>query len=173
MSVIARPAVPDPAASSPGTAGPSAVRALQARTRRTQQRAGPPGFPGSAGSLLRQARTGLAEAQWAEQSPERFVASYLAALRGAAAVLAVRGRPHRGRGRPTSAWVLLATVAPEYAEWATFFDSASATRAAVQSGITRGVTRRGADDLLRQSCQFVALVERAISDHASCVRQGR
>lgn len=129
--------------------------------------------PSSASALLRQARAALAEARWEEEPSERFAASYLAALRGAAAMLAMRGRPHRGRARPTSAWALLAKVAPEHAEWAAFFDSASATRAAVRSGITREVTRRGADDLLRQAGQFVALVDGYVDSRGSCVRAGR
>lgn len=135
--------------------------------------ASPSAPPSSAVALLRQAHAALAEARWEEEPSERYATSYLAALRGAAAVLALRGRPHRGRSRPTSAWVLLAKVAPEHAEWAAFFDAASETRAAVRSGITRGVTRRGADDLLRQASQFVGLVDRSLHGGVACVRPGR
>ncbi len=110
--------------------------------------------------LLRNAREGVAEAENATDPAERFAVAYLAALRAGAAVLALRGRPHRGHAKPASAWVLLAGAAPELTEWAAFFASASATRAAVQAGITRVVTTRSADDLVRQAAQFVALVDR-------------
>jgi hypothetical protein len=61
-----------------------------------------------------------------------------------------------------SAWVLLAKVAPEFAEWASFFQSCASTRHAVESGITRLVSPRSADDLVRQAGQFVELVDRAV-----------
>ena len=123
--------------------------------------------PASAVELLKLARSGLAEARVEPRPGERFALAHLAALRGAAAVLALRGRPHRGRAKPTSVWTLLASVAPELREWAAFFASCSATRAAVQAGITRLVTPRAADDLVRQSEQFLDLVDRAMYDRAS------
>jgi hypothetical protein len=122
-------------------------------------------FPGdseSAGALLAQAERSLAEAALERDAAQRFAAAYLSALRAAAAVLALRGRPHRGRARPTSVWTLLSGVAPEFGEWAAFFASGSATRAAVQAGITRHVTERSAADLVRQTGQFIELVGRAV-----------
>jgi SAV_6107-like HEPN len=118
--------------------------------------------PASALTLLSQAEQGLAGASVDPDAAQRFAQAYLAALRAAAALLAMRGRPHRGRSRPMSVWTLLASVAPEMREWAAFFASCSATRASVQAGITRAVTARSADDLVRQSGQFLDLVTRAI-----------
>lgn len=118
---------------------------------------------GSAAALVRQARAGVVEAQAEPDAAQRFATAYLAALRAAAAMLALRGRPHRGRSRPTSAWVLLAKLAPELAEWATFFASCSATRAAILAGVTRQVSHRSADDLVRQTAQFTDLVAEAIA----------
>jgi hypothetical protein len=60
-------------------------------------------------------------------------------------------------------WTLLASVAPELREWAAFFASGSATRASVQAGITRVVSPRAADDLVRQAEQFTGLVRRAVN----------
>ena len=120
--------------------------------------------PASALALLQQARDSLAESERTPEPSERFATAYLAALRAAAAVLALRGRPHRGRSRPTSAWVLLAAFAPEMSEWATFFASWSSTRAAVLAGITRNVNARTADDLVRQTGQFVAIVGRVMNE---------
>jgi HEPN superfamily protein len=113
---------------------------------------------GSAAALVRQARAGVVEAQHEPDPAQRFATAYLAALRAAAAMLALRGRPHRGRARPTSAWVLLTKLVPELAEWAAFFASCSSTRAVILAGVTRHVTQRSADDLVRQAAQFTDLV---------------
>jgi SAV_6107-like HEPN len=112
----------------------------------------------SALALLRQAADGLAEAHREPDPLQRYPLAYLAALRAAAAVLAVRTTPQPRRRSTRNVWQLLAVVAPELAEWAAFFASCSDTRAAAEAGISRLVGRREADDLLRQSEQFVGLV---------------
>ena len=117
----------------------------------------------SAAALVRQARAGVAEAQHEDDPAQRFAIAYLASLRAAAAMLALRGRPHRGRARPTSAWVLLTKLAPELSEWADFFASGSATRAAILAGVTRHVSDRTADDLVRQAAQFTDLIADAVA----------
>ena len=118
--------------------------------------------PRAALVLLRQAADGLAEAHRTEDPLLRYPAAYLAALRAAAAVLAVRARSEPKRRASRNVWHLLPGVAPELGEWAAFFASCSATRAAAEAGITRLVGRREADDLLRQSEQFVAMVAASI-----------
>jgi hypothetical protein len=120
--------------------------------------------PSSALALVRQARAGVAEAQRETAPAQRYATAYLAALRAAAAMLALRGRPHRGRARPTSAWVLLTSLAPEFTEWAVYFAASSATRAAIQAGVTRNVTQRAADDLVREAAHFTDLVAEAIAE---------
>lgn len=125
------------------------------------QATGPPAPP-AALALFAQARRGLTDAEREHDPAERFIASYLAALRAAAAVLAARGRPHRGRAKPASTWALLETAAPELKEWAVYFASNSAARASAQAGITRGMTIEVADDLLRQSRRFVAVAWQAM-----------
>jgi len=112
-------------------------------------------------ALLDDAEEGLDAAEHEPNPARRFAQAYLCALRAAAAVLAVRGRPHRGPARPASVWTLLAAVAPELREWAAFFAAESATRARAQAGITRVVTARTADDLVRQAGQFLDLAGRA------------
>ena len=109
--------------------------------------------------LLRQACAGLADAHREDNMLMRYPDAYLAALRAAAAVLAVRTRSRPRRGATRNVWQLLAEVAPELAEWATYFASCSATRAAAEAGIARLVGRRESDDLLRQAEQFVGLVK--------------
>ncbi len=117
--------------------------------------AGPP--PSAAAlALLRQADEGLREAERTVEPARRFTYAHLAALRAGAAVLAVRAQPSSGRGRGgRSVWQLLTVVAPELGEWAAFFAAGSATRAAAEAGITRLVSQRAADDLVRQAGQFV------------------
>jgi hypothetical protein len=55
--------------------------------------------------------------------------------------------------------VLISQVAPELGEWAAFFAAGAAKRAAAEAGLTRAVTPREADDLLRDAQTFLALVE--------------
>ncbi len=113
--------------------------------------------------LLTMARHGLAEAARTGPDGLRYAAAHLAALRAAAAVLAARARPApTRRNRVTSVWVLLATVAPELDEWATYFALGAGKRAAAEAGIPRVVTAREADDLLRAAEEFVAVVETAL-----------
>jgi SAV_6107-like HEPN len=116
--------------------------------------------PPSVRFLLRQARQGLLDAEYAARPVDRYAQAHLAALRAAAAVLAARARPRR-RAQPTSAWTLLARVAPELAEWSAFFAATSATRQAAEAGAHRLVTARAADDLVRQAGEFLILASHA------------
>ena len=143
-----------------GRAGPARARGERGAPRT------PPPVPApisrAALGLLRQAGDGLAEAHREADPLLRYPAAYLAALRAAAAVLAVRARPKPRRGAPRDVWHLLAEVAPELGEWAAFFASCSDTRAAAEAGIVRLVSRRDADDLLRQAEQFVGIVRAVV-----------
>lgn len=103
----------------------------------------------------------------AEEAPDhllRYASAHVAALRAAAAVLAVRARPSTSKRRRVqrNAWVLLAEVAPEFAEWAAFFAAGANKRAAAEAGLTRAVSEREADDLLRDATTFVELVEQTL-----------
>jgi hypothetical protein len=109
--------------------------------------------------FLATARLALREAERAESPGERYATAHLGALRAAAAVLAARARPTDVRRRPTSAWVLLTSVAPELGEWATYFAAGADKRAAALAGLRTAVTAREADDLLRDTFIFLALVE--------------
>lgn len=131
-----------------------------------QSRYGGPTQPPTAVRILfEQARRALLDAEYAAHPVDRYAQAHLAALRAAAAVLAVRARPRR-RSRPTSTWVLLATVAPELAEWSSYFAATSATRSAAEAGVRRLVTTRDADDLVRQAGEFLTLARHAASGSA-------
>ncbi|WP_407553577.1 SAV_6107 family HEPN domain-containing protein [Streptomyces sp. Pv4-95] len=121
--------------------------------------------PPAALDLLTQAQHGLDEAHTLESANERFATAHLAALRTAAAVLAVRGRPEstmRRRQRIRSAWEVLPEVAPELSEWSALFAAGAARRAKAEAGIAGAASSRDADDLLRDVAMFLRLVERML-----------
>lgn len=144
------------------TTAADATAALIPAPRRAPRSASAP-TPRAAIALLRQATEGLVEAHRNPEPMLRYPAAYLAALRAGAAVLAMRARPAPRRGASRSVWQLLADVAPEFAEWAAYFASCSATRAAAEAGIERLVGSRDADDLLRQAEQFLELVTETVN----------
>jgi len=130
-----------------------AARSITARRSVVAQRTG-------AVQMLASARSAITEAAATSVPTERYAAAHLAALRSAAAVLGARTQPAlTAARRPTSAWRLLAEVAPELAEWAGCFAAGAGKRAAAQAGLRSAVSPRDADDLLRDAQTFLALVE--------------
>ena len=120
-------------------------------------------LPATTHSYLARAAASLSEATAAVDVPTRYACAHVAALRAAAALLAARARPAPARRRPQkNAWVLLAEVAPELAEWAIFFAAGAAKRAAAEAGSTRAVTEREADDLVRDADRFLAVIEQSL-----------
>jgi hypothetical protein len=117
-----------------------------------------PPVPPAARMLLERSSAGLLQACAARSPGERYVAAHLAALRAAAAVLAVRGRP-LSRGGPRSVWEILPRVAPEFAEWAAYFTATASLRAAVDAGRGEAVHPWDADELLRDAETFHHIVE--------------
>jgi hypothetical protein len=171
LPVLSAPALPIPSVRSgllPNLAQVATIGATQTPTRtasRSRSRADAPTVPAhmlphrSPAELLIIARQGLREATQTQADGLRFATAHLAALRAAAAVLAARARPEpRRRSRLTSVWALLTTVAPELAEWASFFAAGASKRAAAEAGIPRAVSAREADDLIRAAEQFVEVV---------------
>lgn len=120
-----------------------------------------PGVPSNAVELLDRSRDGLRAARLAVDPGERYVAAHLAALRAAASVLAVRGRPRTSRGA-LSVWHVVPRVAPELGEWAAFFAAGASRRAAIEAGRRDVVTTREADDLLRDAHTFADVVADAL-----------
>lgn len=117
--------------------------------------------PTAAVELLASARRSMAEALVASSPCERYAAAHLAALRGAAAVLAARGRPNARRRRVRSAWVVLPEVAPEFGEWAAFFAAGASKRAVAEAGVAC-VSSREADDLVRDVDAFLSRIASAL-----------
>ncbi len=126
----------------------------------THEQLNPYALPATTHSYLLRSAESLAEAMSAPDVPTRYACAHVAALRAAAALLSAWARPAPARRRPQkNAWVLLVEVAPELAEWAGFFAAGAAKRAAAETGSTRAVTEREADDLVRDADRFLGVVE--------------
>lgn len=131
------------------------------------------GVPGAVTTVRREAHQlvdlavdGLVVAAREQDANARFTGAQLAALRAAAAVVAVRAHTSSQptglvRGRALNVWQLLSRVAPELSEWAALFHYSAERRTAVAAGIS-AVTTREADDSLRDSAKFVASVARRL-----------
>lgn len=118
-------------------------------------------IPDAAVELLAAAHRSLDEATSASGPCERYAAAHLGALRAAAALLAARGRPNGRRQRVRSVWSILPDVAPEFAEWCAFFAAGARKRAIAEAGVSC-VSRREADDLVRDVEAFLARVASAL-----------
>lgn len=123
-------------------------------------------IPPEAQQLVELAAEGLASCARESSPNERYSGAQLAALRAAAAMVAVRAhtstQPSRlSHGRALNVWQLLSRVAPELSEWAALFHYSAEKRTAVAAGIA-AVTTREADDALRDSAKFVACVSRRL-----------
>ena len=123
--------------------------------------------PAASFAYLERAASSLREAITSGDVGMRYAHAHVAALRATAALLAARARPagpstRRGRAVQRNAWVLLAQVAPEFAEWAGFFAAGAAKRAAAEAGSRGAVTEREADDLVRDADRFLGLVEESL-----------
>lgn len=117
--------------------------------------------PDAAVELLAAAQRSLDEAISANGPCERYAAAHLGALRAAAALLAARGRPNGRRKRVRSVWSLLPEVAPEFTEWCAFFAAGARKRAIAEAGVSC-VSRREADDLVRDVEAFLTRVASAL-----------
>ncbi|MQA78226.1 MAG: chromosome segregation protein SMC [Streptosporangiales bacterium] len=135
----------------------------QERRRRAGGRARARRLGFSAPAYVGQARRALAEAVAPEPgtSPAlRYSGAHLAALRSAAAVLAVRGRPS-GR-RAGTAWTELAEVAPELEEWSAVFAQSAGMRATADAGLPFPLSHRDVDAFCELVDEFLGEVEELI-----------
>jgi hypothetical protein len=122
-------------------------------------------IPAATFAYLERSADSLREAITSTDVGLRYAQAHVSALRATAALLAARARPVLGARRSRAqrnAWVLLAEVAPEFAEWAAFFSAGAAKRAAAEAGSRRAVTEREADDLVRDADRFLGLVEESL-----------
>ncbi|NEA53510.1 hypothetical protein G3I60_04915 [Streptomyces sp. SID13666] len=117
-------------------------------------------------SLLELAAIGLEEARSLRSPSEQYATAHLAALRAAAAVLAIRGRPEtvgaRRRPRIRSAWEVLPEIAPELAEFSRYFGAGARTRARAEAGIADATNAHGAEQMIRNSEDFLEQVRQLL-----------
>jgi hypothetical protein len=103
--------------------------------------------PAEVARLLARADASAAASSASGDAAERFLHAHLAALRSAAAVVALRGRPSRRSGA-RSVWDMLALVEPGLAAWSGYFASGARLRAAVDAGHGEEVAPERADELV-------------------------
>ena len=132
---------------------------------------GVPAAPIPAGELLDAASEALRRAHWGSSPAVRYELAYLCVLRTGAAVLARRARPGSLPTRPHPIWGLLASAAPELAEWAQFFTVCGTHNAALVKGGAR-VSARQADDLIRDAATFLAIVRSMVSSTSAAADRG-
>ncbi|WP_460544158.1 SAV_6107 family HEPN domain-containing protein [Glycomyces halotolerans] len=162
-----RPGVTRSTPSSPGNPGVSSPQLVQAGTVSNSRLRIPAGqLPNrSPLQLLATARTDLDDAAEQTRPGERYAEAHMAALRVAAAVLAVRAADVAGRrrpARPSSAWELLKGAAPELEEWASHFSRTARKRVLAQAGIPDIVTAEEADAIVADARRFLDVVVRLL-----------
>jgi hypothetical protein len=119
--------------------------------------------------LLSRADAELVAAGLAGSPAERFVHAHLGALRAAAAVVALRGRP-AARSRARSVWDMLALVEPSLAAWSVYFAGGARIRAAVDAGRDEAVEGRQADEIMACAEDFRDEVAMLVDPDAEFVR---
>lgn len=119
-------------------------------------------LPATTHSYLARSAESLREAITSPDVRTRYACAHVAALRATAALLAARAHPTPRATRQKNAWVLLAQVCPEMTEWARFFAAGAPKRAAAEAGLSKAVTEREADDLVRDADRFLEVVERSL-----------
>ncbi|MDV6267425.1 SAV_6107 family HEPN domain-containing protein [Rhodococcus globerulus] len=114
---------------------------------------------GLAWNLLGKADSLLAESVGAGDASERFRCAYLAALRGAGAVLAVGATGSGRRKKSGNAWTRLDADAPTFGAWSSYFAGWSNTRAAVETGMQVDLSDADADGFSVEVGRFLTAVE--------------
>lgn len=121
--------------------------------------------PGSfrAREALVRAEALYTEAIGEDDPGDHFRTLYLAALRGASAVIeyhtAEGAITATMRRRSRNAWVLLGSLPGQWSQWAAYFAGFSGRRAAVEAGAVHRVTEEDAEELFRSVGQFLDRVQ--------------
>ncbi|MBD7981403.1 MULTISPECIES: SAV_6107 family HEPN domain-containing protein [Oerskovia] len=135
----------------------------------TQHRVSPGALAPDVARLLARADAEIIAANLAADPAERFVHAHLGALRAAAAVVALRGRPS-ARSRARSVWDLLAVVEPGLAAWSVYFAGGARIRAAVDAGRFDAVDPGRAEEIMVCAEDFRDEVAMIIDPDAGFVR---
>lgn len=125
-------------------------------------------------ALLERADRLLVDSGMESAPVDVFLTAYLAALRGAAAVIAsVTPAPTARRRGAGGAWQTMARVAPEFAMWSQYFGEYSGLRAAVMSGVSRPITAEQVSAFRTRVVAFLHDVQDRIDDLSRTVASGR
>lgn len=125
--------------------------------------------PGRVRQLLARADAELVAAQFSAEPWEQFSHAHLAAVRGAAAVVAAQGAP-TGRSAPRTVWGQLGSVAPALSRWAAVFADAAPLRAGVEAGRFDLVTAARAEEALVEAEDFVDVVRSFLAGESAAAR---
>ncbi|HEX7805233.1 MAG TPA: SAV_6107 family HEPN domain-containing protein [Cellulomonas sp.] len=128
-------------------------------------------LPTRSHELLQRADAELVAAQFSSEAWERFSHAHLAALRGGAALLAVRGRPG-GRRPPRTVWDMLRVVSPELARWSDYFAAGAGLRSAIEAGRFDAVSEARAEQALCAAEDFVDELRTLLAADASTTSPG-
>lgn len=112
---------------------------------------------GLAAQLLRRAQAELDDADLQGLTPDGFLHAHLAAIRAAAAVVALDGQVS-ARRRPRPVWDQLEQVDPRWQAWAAGFAAAAPMRAGIESGRIRDVEPALVEAAVASAQRFVAEV---------------
>ena len=119
--------------------------------------------------ILARADRELIAARATRDPAERFVHAHLAALRAAAAIVELRGRPSRRSGART-VWDMLTRVEPDLAVWSGYFADGARLRADVDAGRFDAVSAARADEIVACAEDFRDEVALRIDPDASFIR---
>lgn len=128
-------------------------------------------LPTRAHELLQRADAELVAAQFSSEAWERFSHAHLAALRGGAALLAVRGRPG-GRRPPRTVWDMLRVVSPELGRWSDYFAAGAGLRSAIEAGRFDAVSEARAEQALCAAEDFIDELRTLLAADASTTPPG-
>ncbi|MBK5247815.1 MAG: hypothetical protein JJE50_00070 [Actinomycetales bacterium] len=120
-----------------------------------------------AGQLVRRAHAELDQIGSVSDERTAFLHAHMAALRAAAAVLAltpaVASRTRRRRRAVLSVWEQLAEAGPQWESWADFFAAGAPIRAAIDSDREVDLDRDRLGSTLATATDFVALVTERVA----------
>ncbi|WP_411146346.1 SAV_6107 family HEPN domain-containing protein [Streptomyces sp. x-80] len=148
-----------------GSSRPATAHARTASPKHPRSKANTPqrdpSDPPSAADIITQAQRTLEAAHGLENTLQQYVLTHRAALQAAAAVVTARQRPeHRlgRRARVRGTWDLLPELAPEFAEYAKYFQNTTVKMIRAEAGIVGAVDVHELADLRRFSTEFVRKV---------------
>jgi len=120
-------------------------------------------------TLMRRAHGELDAAHQGATPREQFLGAHMAALRAAAAVLALTPKAGPKRGKVRSAWVQLAEVSPQWQPWVEYYTDSARVRAELESGVRSSLDPAQARQAMAIAGKFLATVEEYLTEHKTAI----